>query len=91
VNLYFISGRVGQAFIQMGYNGAKAAIHTMTKAAAMRFDRGGICVKSVPPGYMLPIRSSLTSAAPAGWRKWPVPCYSWPPKRRPALPASSSR
>jgi NAD(P)-dependent dehydrogenase (short-subunit alcohol dehydrogenase family) len=65
VNLSSISGLVGQAFVHMGYNGAKAAIHVMTKAAAVQFGREGIRVNSVHPGYMLPMRTSVTSADPA--------------------------
>lgn len=35
VNLSSISGVVGQEFVHMGYNGAKAAIRVMTKSAAV--------------------------------------------------------
>jgi NAD(P)-dependent dehydrogenase (short-subunit alcohol dehydrogenase family) len=65
VNVSSISGLVGQAFVHMGYNGAKAAIHVMTKAAAVQFGRDGIRVNSVHPGYMPPMRTSVTSADPA--------------------------
>lgn len=65
VNISSISGLVGQAFVHMGYNGAKAAIHVMTKAAAVQFGREGIRVNSVHPGYMPPMRTSVTSADPA--------------------------
>ncbi|MCA3141141.1 MAG: SDR family NAD(P)-dependent oxidoreductase [Betaproteobacteria bacterium] len=65
VNISSISGLVGQAFVHMGYNGAKAAIHVMTKAAAVQFGRDGIRVNSVHPGYMPPMRTSVTSADPA--------------------------
>ena len=65
VNVSSISGLVGQAFVHMGYNGAKAAIHLMTKAAAVQFGRDGIRVNSVHPGYMPPMRTSVTSADPA--------------------------
>ncbi len=65
VNISSISGLVGQAFVHMGYNGAKAAIHVMSKAAAVQFGREGIRVNSVHPGYMPPMRTSVTSADPA--------------------------
>ena len=44
VNLSSISGIVGQEFVHMGYNGAKAAIRAMTKSAAVQFAKDGIRV-----------------------------------------------
>jgi NAD(P)-dependent dehydrogenase (short-subunit alcohol dehydrogenase family) len=65
VNMSSISGLIGQEFVHMGYNGAKAAIHVMTKSAAVQFGKDGIRVNSVHPGLMPPMRSSVTSADPA--------------------------
>jgi NAD(P)-dependent dehydrogenase (short-subunit alcohol dehydrogenase family) len=65
VNISSISGLVGQDFVHMGYNGAKAAIHVMTKSAAVQFGKDGIRVNSVHPGYMPPMLTSVTSADPA--------------------------
>jgi NAD(P)-dependent dehydrogenase (short-subunit alcohol dehydrogenase family) len=65
VNISSISGVVGQSFVHMGYNGAKAAIHVMTKSAAVQFGRDGIRVNSVHPGIMPPMLTSVTSADPA--------------------------
>jgi NAD(P)-dependent dehydrogenase (short-subunit alcohol dehydrogenase family) len=65
VNLSSISGVVGQEFVHMGYNGAKAAIRVMTKSAAAQFGKDNIRVNSVHPGLMPPMRTSLTSADPA--------------------------
>ena len=65
VNLSSISGLVGQDFVHMGYNGAKAAIHVMTKSAAVQFGKDGIRVNSVHPGIMPPMLTSVTSADPA--------------------------
>jgi NAD(P)-dependent dehydrogenase (short-subunit alcohol dehydrogenase family) len=65
VNVSSISGLVGQFFVHMGYNGAKAAIHVMTKSAAVQFGRDGIRVNSVHPGIMPPMLTSVTSADPA--------------------------
>ena len=64
VNLSSISGFVGQEFVHMGYNGAKAAIRMMTKAAAVQYARDGIRVNSVHPGVMPPMRTSVTAADP---------------------------
>ncbi len=64
VNVSSISGIVGQDFVHMGYNGAKGAIRTMTKAAAVQFGPDGIRVNSVHPGIMPPMRTSQTSADP---------------------------
>jgi len=65
VNVSSISGLVGQMFVHMGYNGAKAAIHVMTKSAAVQHAREGIRVNSVHPGIMPPMRTSVTAADPA--------------------------
>jgi len=65
VNISSISGIVGQDFVHMGYNGAKGAIRTMTKSAAVQFGPAGIRVNSVHPGIMPPMRTSQTSADPA--------------------------
>ena len=64
VNVSSISGIVGQDFVHMGYNGAKGAIRTMTKSAAVQFGPAGIRVNSVHPGIMPPMRTSQTSADP---------------------------
>ncbi len=64
VNLSSISGFVGQEFVHMGYNGAKAAIRVMTKSAAVQYARENIRVNSVHPGVMPPMRTSVTAADP---------------------------
>ena len=64
VNLSSISGFVGQEFVHMGYNGAKAAIRMMTKSAAVQYAKEGIRVNSVHPGMMPPMRTSVTAADP---------------------------
>jgi len=64
VNLSSISGFVGQEFVHMGYNGAKAAIRMMTKSAAVQYAKDGIRVNSVHPGLMPPMRTSVTAADP---------------------------
>lgn len=64
VNISSISGIVGQDFVHMGYNGAKGAVRTMTKSAAVQFGPAGIRVNSVHPGIMPPMRTSQTSADP---------------------------
>jgi NAD(P)-dependent dehydrogenase (short-subunit alcohol dehydrogenase family) len=64
VNLSSISGIVGQQFVHMGYNGAKAAIRVMTKSAAVQFAGDNIRVNSVHPGVMPPMRTSVTAADP---------------------------
>lgn len=64
VNFSSISGFVGQEFIHMGYNGAKAAIRVMTKSAAAQYGPDGIRVNSVHPGIMPPMRTSVTAADP---------------------------
>ena len=65
VNLSSISGLVGQEFVHMGYNAAKAGIHLLTKSAALQFGKDGIRVNSVHPGVMAPMRTSVTAADPA--------------------------
>ncbi len=65
VNVSSVSGLVGQTFVHMGYNAAKAAIHVMTKSAAVQFAIHGIRVNSVHPGYMPPMRTSISTADPA--------------------------
>ncbi len=63
VNVSSISGLVGQAFVHMGYNGAKAAIHVMTKSAAVQFGRDGIrVVTSADPA----LRERLMATIPLG-------------------------
>ena len=64
VNVSSISGFVGQEFVHMGYNGAKAAIRMMTKSAAVQYAKDGIRVNSVHPGVMPPMRTSVTAADP---------------------------
>jgi NAD(P)-dependent dehydrogenase (short-subunit alcohol dehydrogenase family) len=64
VNISSISGVVGQSFVHMGYNAAKGAVRTMTKAAAVQFGRDNIRVNSVHPGVMPPMRTSKLSADP---------------------------
>ncbi len=64
VNMSSMSGIVGQEFVHMGYNGAKAAIRLMTKSAAVQFAKDGIRVNSVHPGLMPPMRSSVSAADP---------------------------
>lgn len=65
VNVSSISGLIGQEFVHMGYNAAKAAIHLMTKSAAVQYGPAGIRVNSVHPGIMPPMRTSRTAADPA--------------------------
>jgi len=65
VNLSSISGLIGQTNVHMGYNGAKAAIHIMTKAAAVQFAKDNIRVNSVHPGMMPPMRSGQAGADPS--------------------------
>lgn len=64
VNISSISGITGQSFVHMGYNAAKGAVRTMTKAAAVQFAKDGIRVNSVHPGLMPPMRTSMLSADP---------------------------
>ena len=65
VNLSSISGLVGQPMIHMGYNASKAAVHLMTKSAAVQFAKDAIRVNSVHPGFMPPMRTSKSTADPA--------------------------
>jgi NAD(P)-dependent dehydrogenase (short-subunit alcohol dehydrogenase family) len=65
VNVSSISGFIGQEFVHMGYNAAKAAIRVMTKSAAVQFAKDGIRINSVHPGMMPPMRTSVTAADPA--------------------------
>ena len=64
VNTSSISGITGQQFVHMGYNAAKGAVRTMTKAAAVQFAKDGIRVNSVHPGLMPAMRTSIMSADP---------------------------
>jgi NAD(P)-dependent dehydrogenase (short-subunit alcohol dehydrogenase family) len=64
VNTSSISGITGQVFVHMGYNAAKGAVRTMTKAAAVQFARDGIRVNSVHPGLLPAMRTSVLSADP---------------------------
>lgn len=64
VNISSISGIAGQSFVHMGYNAAKGAVRSMTKAAAVQFAPDGIRVNSVHPGLMPPMRTSKLSADP---------------------------
>lgn len=64
VNTSSISGIVGQSFVHMGYNAAKGAVRSMTKAAAVQFAPDGIRVNSVHPGLLPPMRTSKLSADP---------------------------
>jgi NAD(P)-dependent dehydrogenase (short-subunit alcohol dehydrogenase family) len=64
VNMSSMSANIGQEFVHMGYNGAKGAIRSMTKSAAVQFGKDGIRVNSVHPGLMPPMRSSVSSADP---------------------------
>jgi len=64
INTSSISGVVGQVFVHMGYNAAKGAVRSMTKAAAVQFARDNIRVNSVHPGMLPPMRTSKLSADP---------------------------
>jgi NAD(P)-dependent dehydrogenase (short-subunit alcohol dehydrogenase family) len=64
VNISSISGIAGQNFVHMGYNAAKGAVRTMSKAAAVQFGRDNIRVNSVHPGVMPPMKTSRLSADP---------------------------
>lgn len=64
VNTSSISGIAGQKFVHMGYNAAKGAVRTMSKAAAVQFAQDGIRVNSVHPGLMPAMRTSMLSADP---------------------------
>ncbi len=65
VNVSSISGLIGQPFVHMGYNAAKAAIHILTKSTAVQFGQDGIRCNSVHPGIMPPMKTSVTSADPS--------------------------
>lgn len=64
VNISSISGVLGQEYVHMGYNAAKGAVRTMTKAAAVQYAKDGIRVNSVHPGFMPPMRTSKLTADP---------------------------
>lgn len=64
VNISSISGIAGQNFVHMGYNAAKGAVRSMTKAAAVQYGRDNIRVNSVHPGVMPPMKTSRMSADP---------------------------
>jgi NAD(P)-dependent dehydrogenase (short-subunit alcohol dehydrogenase family) len=68
VNMSSMSGLVGQDKVHMGYNASKAAVHIMTKSAAVQFAAKGIRVNSVHPGLMPPMRTSRGTADPK-WRE----------------------
>jgi len=86
VNLSSISGLIGQTNVHMGYNGAKAAINVMTKAAAVQFAKYGIRVNSVHPGLMPPMRSGQAGADPAARAK----ALEAVPLRRAGLPEEAA-
>jgi NAD(P)-dependent dehydrogenase (short-subunit alcohol dehydrogenase family) len=65
VNISSISGVAGQKFVHMGYNAAKGAVRSMTKAAAVQFAADGIRVNSVHPGLMPAMRTSMLTADPS--------------------------
>ncbi len=65
VNLSSISGVVGQNFVHMGYNAAKGAVRTLTKATAVQFGKDRIRCNSIHPGLMPPMRTSGATADPA--------------------------
>ncbi len=65
VNVSSISGLIGQPYVHMGYNAAKAAIHLITKSTAVQFGMDGIRCNSVHPGIMPPMKTSVTSADPS--------------------------
>lgn len=68
VNVSSISAFVGQAYVHMGYNAAKAAVRVATKSAAVQFAKDGIRVNSVHPGVMPPMKNAMMSADPEGRR-----------------------
>jgi NAD(P)-dependent dehydrogenase (short-subunit alcohol dehydrogenase family) len=68
VNISSISAFVGQAYVHMGYNAAKAAVRLATKSAAVQFAQDGIRVNSVHPGIMPPMKNAMMSADPEGRR-----------------------
>ena len=64
VNISSISGITGQNFVHMGYNAAKGAVRTMTKAVAVQYAADGIRCNSVHPGILPPMQTSRLSADP---------------------------
>jgi 3(or 17)beta-hydroxysteroid dehydrogenase len=64
VNISSISGVTGQHGVHVGYNAAKGAVRTLTKAAAVQHGADNIRVNSVHPGLMPPMRSSGRTADP---------------------------
>ncbi|MFM9939522.1 MAG: SDR family NAD(P)-dependent oxidoreductase [Hyphomicrobiaceae bacterium] len=64
VNISSISGIAGQNFVHMGYNAAKGAVRTMSKATAVQFAADGIRCNSVHPGLMPAMQTSRLSADP---------------------------
>lgn len=68
VNISSISAFVGQGYVHMGYNAAKAAVRLATKSAAVQFAADGIRVNSVHPGIMPPMKNAMRSADPEGRR-----------------------
>lgn len=65
VNISSISGVIGQDYVHMGYNAAKGAVRTMTKAAAIQYAPDGLRINSVHPGVMPPMRTSTLTADPS--------------------------
>jgi NAD(P)-dependent dehydrogenase (short-subunit alcohol dehydrogenase family) len=64
VNMSSTSGFAGQEFVHMGYNASKGAVRILTKSAAVQYGKDNIRVNSVHPGFMPPMRTSVTSADP---------------------------
>jgi NAD(P)-dependent dehydrogenase (short-subunit alcohol dehydrogenase family) len=64
VNVSSILGIVANVNNHMGYSGSKAAIRLMSKSAAAQFARDGIRVNSLHPGWLSPMRTSVSSADP---------------------------
>ena len=62
INVSSISGFIGQKYVHMGYNAAKGASRSMTKAAAVQYAVYGIRVNSVHPGVMPPMKTSQISS-----------------------------
>lgn len=59
-----IAGKVGAQHVHMGYNAAKAAILLMIKSAAGYYAKDQIRANAVVPGWMPPMRTSVSSADP---------------------------
>ena len=55
VNISSVAGIVGLDFTHPGYNASKAAVHIMTKTAAVQYGRVGIRFNAVYPGMMPPM------------------------------------